>query len=346
MALFLKKTIAVGIAVLGFAIQFRASEASAQNTVPKPIQIAREKAASHLKSDLSPYPVPVGIQVTGGSVQLQIKIDTDGYVSAARIISGHRWLAAEATRIAKRLAFEPFYENDKPVEVETTVTLTFDRGVQSDYRRWLSLDAAARQAQKQRNVELAVNDFRQAILIAERVGDTELADTLNAYSSMLSVEGENAEAIRAARRRVIVLERSTVENLPDLADARNSLAFLYIRNTEFEKAEPLARNTIPVLEKQIEASTLDDTKNDYRRRLSTALFVLAVVYDKQGRIEDADTFYKRSITLGKRVLKPDDAAGILRTYAVMLEKAGRHQEATSLLEEATALQLGIQPATK
>jgi protein TonB len=60
-----------------------------------------------------------------GVVVLTAIIDKDGNIQNLRLVSGHPMLAPAAIDAVKHWRYKPFLLNGQPVEVETTVTVTF-----------------------------------------------------------------------------------------------------------------------------------------------------------------------------------------------------------------------------
>ena len=60
-----------------------------------------------------------------GVVVLTAIIDKDGNVRNLQLVSGHPMLAPAAIEAVKQWHYKPFLLNGLPVEVETTVEVTF-----------------------------------------------------------------------------------------------------------------------------------------------------------------------------------------------------------------------------
>ena len=58
-------------------------------------------------------------------VVLTAIIDKDGNVQNLQLVSGHPMLAPAAIEAVKQWRYKPFLLNGQPLEVETTVTVTF-----------------------------------------------------------------------------------------------------------------------------------------------------------------------------------------------------------------------------
>jgi protein TonB len=71
------------------------------------------------------YPAEAKQKRIQGTVHLKAVIGADGTVRELRVIDGHPLLAPAAMEAVKRWKYKPYYVEGKPVEVETTVTVSF-----------------------------------------------------------------------------------------------------------------------------------------------------------------------------------------------------------------------------
>jgi TonB family protein len=71
------------------------------------------------------YPAEAKAKGIEGTVLLKALIGTDGTVQELRIIEGHPLLAPAAIEAVKRWKYKPFLVDNKPAEVETTITVNF-----------------------------------------------------------------------------------------------------------------------------------------------------------------------------------------------------------------------------
>lgn len=98
----------------------------AAHPLPRRFRIAPSYAGSRLTHKVSPeYPPQAKAQHIEGTVVLTIVVDRHGSVANVQLISGHPALAPAAIDAVKRWKYEPYLLNDKPVEIETQVEVTF-----------------------------------------------------------------------------------------------------------------------------------------------------------------------------------------------------------------------------
>jgi protein TonB len=107
---------------------------SAAPPPPKPTGPARIKqggnvtAASIVSQTRPLYPALARQARIQGNVVLHAIIDKDGKVAQLEVISGHPLLVQAALDAVKQWRYKPTLLNGDPVEVDTTITVTFTMG--------------------------------------------------------------------------------------------------------------------------------------------------------------------------------------------------------------------------
>ena len=71
------------------------------------------------------YPPLAKVTRTQGVVLLDAVIDKEGSIQSLRVISGHPLLNQAALDAVKQWKYRPTLLNGEPVEVSTTITVTF-----------------------------------------------------------------------------------------------------------------------------------------------------------------------------------------------------------------------------
>jgi protein TonB len=93
---------------------------------PKRIRVSQGVTSGLLIRKIEPcYPIIARSAHVEGQVVLKAIITKDGRIQDLQLISGHVLLAPAALDAVKRWLYKPFLLNGEPVEVETTVTVTF-----------------------------------------------------------------------------------------------------------------------------------------------------------------------------------------------------------------------------
>ena len=71
------------------------------------------------------YPSLAKISGVQGAVLIKALISTEGKIEQAQVVSGSPWLSKAALDAIEQWRYRPYYLNDKPVEVETEITVMF-----------------------------------------------------------------------------------------------------------------------------------------------------------------------------------------------------------------------------
>ncbi len=100
---------------------------------PEPIRIQRIRQSSIqpamiLAQPQPVYPPPARNARIQGDVVLHAVIDKEGRVAELRVVSGSPWLFRAAMEAVQNWRYRPTLLNGEPVEVETTITLSFVLG--------------------------------------------------------------------------------------------------------------------------------------------------------------------------------------------------------------------------
>ena len=90
------------------------------------VWLSPTEAETHLLSRTEPqYPPEALAAHRSGSVVLEVHVAEDGSVSSIRTISGDPILAAAASEAVRNWRYQPYRQNDHPVQFQTDVTLNF-----------------------------------------------------------------------------------------------------------------------------------------------------------------------------------------------------------------------------
>jgi protein TonB len=71
------------------------------------------------------YPSIAKVAGVQGAVLIKATISTEGKIEQAQVVSGSPWLSKAALDAIQQWRYRPYYLNDKPVEVETEITVMF-----------------------------------------------------------------------------------------------------------------------------------------------------------------------------------------------------------------------------
>jgi periplasmic protein TonB len=93
---------------------------------PKRVRISQGVTKGYLVKQTEPhYPLLAKQARIQGEVVLQAIISKNGDVANLQVVSGHPFLAPAALEAVQQWHYRPFLLNGQPVEVETTVTVSF-----------------------------------------------------------------------------------------------------------------------------------------------------------------------------------------------------------------------------
>jgi protein TonB len=98
-------------------------------TAPQRVKQGGNVTAASILTQTRPLYPPLARQARiQGSVVLHAIIDKDGKVAQLEVISGHPLLVQSALDAVKQWRYKPTLLNGDPVEVDTTITVTFTMG--------------------------------------------------------------------------------------------------------------------------------------------------------------------------------------------------------------------------
>lgn len=109
--------------------------------------------------------------------------------------------------------------------------------------------------------------------------------------------------------------------------ALNNLAYLYVSQGKYEKAEPLHQQTMPILEQQIGPEDLATARS---------LNNLASLYVSQGKYEKAEPLHQRALAIREQLLGPlhQDTIQSLNNLADLYIKQSKYIQAEPLFQRA------------
>lgn len=97
--------------------------------VPGAVNVGGNVIRGRLTREVTPmYPVRARMEGVQGSVLLRAIIGENGNVCNLRVVSGDPLLAASAMAAVRQWQYKPYMINGQPVNVDTTITVTFHLG--------------------------------------------------------------------------------------------------------------------------------------------------------------------------------------------------------------------------
>ena len=168
--------------------------------------------------------------------------------------------------------------------------------------------------------------FNLELSAAARAEDNAIAGLIRQIED-LQKEGKDKEAIPLAEQLVALTRQTQGELNPQTARCIDTLAILYGRNHEHEKAEPLLKEALGIRQKTL---GLEDPAT------AASLTNLAELYEDLSQYNKAEPFYQEALRIRKKVLGPDhpDTATSLNDLALLYVRMGGYAKAEPLYKEA------------
>ena len=94
-------------------------------TLAPPTRVSRAMQSYLIRRIEPTYPPIARAAGVQGEVLIKAIISTEGKIEQAQVISGSPWLSRAALDAIKQWRYRPYLLNDKPVEVETEITVNF-----------------------------------------------------------------------------------------------------------------------------------------------------------------------------------------------------------------------------
>jgi len=108
------------------ALRFDVAMAADDSATPKPHAISAEKMQEHVRTKVPPqYPADAKKAGIQGKVVLDAIIGKTGHVENLKVLSGPSQLQQSALDAVRQWTYEPVILNGEPVEVETTINVTY-----------------------------------------------------------------------------------------------------------------------------------------------------------------------------------------------------------------------------
>ncbi len=188
-----------------------------------------------------------------------------------------------------------------------------------------------------------------------------LAQLLDERGTLSFWKGRHAEARAYYEEALLTMEKATYSAHPSLAPVLHHLAHLYIAMDRFPKAAELAHRALAIRQAsllmadsttvenirmcaivEIELGNLIEAESLLKKAIAILepstigpfeefIYLLAEVYQLQGKNEDAEACYKRSLlTFATRHGRPARYGACMSDYAKFLRQLGRVKDAEKL----------------
>jgi len=89
-------------------------------------RVSEEEATKSIKSKVNPeYPLLARQMKLGGTVQVDVYVDTEGKVEKVQVVHGNALLTSAVVTAVKRWKFSPFTSDGKAIKAVAGFTLSF-----------------------------------------------------------------------------------------------------------------------------------------------------------------------------------------------------------------------------
>jgi tetratricopeptide (TPR) repeat protein len=141
---------------------------------------------------------------------------------------------------------------------------------------------------------------------------------LNQQSVQLGNQGHYAEAIPLGVQALAIFEKAFGPNDANVAIGSGNLAQLYVAASQYDKAEPLYKRAVAILEKHPEKE----------KDLAMELAGMADLYARERKYADAEPYYRRCIPLLDKYFGPDgqNSVAMVNNFANELRSQGKDPE--------------------
>jgi tetratricopeptide (TPR) repeat protein len=182
----------------------------------------------------------------------------------------------------------------------------------------------------QKELQLGITAFQQAIQRQEHSETVELADSLNNLAFLYKTMGDCKTAEPLYLRALEIKKQQLGLDHADTGTSLNNLADLYRLMERYEAAEHLYLSALAISEKQLGPDHLST---------GTSLNNLASLYKTMGRYEDAESLFLRALAISKQHSGSDyPNAGVnLNNLAALYQVMGQPARALPLYEQAFAI---------
>lgn len=215
---------------------------------------------------------------------------------------------------------------------------------------------------------------QQALAISEHVfgpDDPEVAHCLDQLGWITAVPGRRTQAEALYLRAIAIYEKAFGSEHPDLAECRNNLALLYLGQGKYGDAENLLRETLALRERTFgldhqkiaeslvnlavtcfhqtrleeaeqllkQAYTIHASSRTHNLYEANTLRWLGLVYQEQGKYEQAEVCTQQSLAIFQQVFGNDhiEVLAAMRFLGILHQEQEKYEQAELLLRQVVAL---------
>ena len=314
------------------------------------LKVSESEALSHvLTRPVQVYPALASVNKIEGDVVIEATIDTQGNVSAAKVISGHSALTGSAAAFVKQWLFRPFYSGETRVPAVTQITVHYslftsqaERDLEKHFQEtyWPAWKAGEDALAKQ-DYATAKKQFEIARDEAAKLGQANWQELANALSRLGSVEyrQKNYPAAEPFLLHALQVQQNHREaESPEIADALGNLAQVYMAENDFGKAEPILLKAVEIYDAHLQKPASKTAALGYRRHRVMNLFLLASLNQQMGVGEEAVKYCDLAAGDAPQAMAADEAIIVLRTCETVYRKNSKLSRARQVEDMAQGLE--------
>lgn len=314
------------------------------------VTVSENEALSHvLTRPLQLYPPLASANKIEGDVLVQATIDSNGNVSAAKIVSGHPALAPTAAAFVKQWIFRPFYDGGTRVPAVAEITVHYslfasqaEREMEKHFQEtywpaWKAGEAAL----ANKDFATAKKEYETARDEAAKLGQANWQELANALSRLGAVEyrQKNYPAAEPYLLQALQVQQNHREaDAPEIADALGNLGELYMAENNFAKAEPVLLKAIEIYDAHLQVPAPRLSIASYRRHRVLDLFMLASLNQEMSSGADAVQYCDQAAGDAPQAMAKDEAVIVLRTCETIYRKNMKLSKAHEVEAQAQALE--------
>ena len=189
----------------------------------------------------------------------------------------------------------------------------------------------------QGDYEKALEHYRKALVISERVLGTEHPGTAMTYGNMAGVfkhQGAYEKALEYYKKALVIRERFLGTEHPETAITYNNMAIMYNEQGNYEEAKEYHRKALVIRERFL-GTEHPETAKTYGN--------MANMYYDQGDYENAMEYYRKALAIFERVLGSEhpDTASTYNNMANVYYAQGDYKKALEYYGKALAIRARV-----
>jgi TonB family protein len=266
--------------------------------------VAKDNLIIFVQPDYPPLAKAASI---AGKVRAEIIVDESGNVTSVKLLSGHPMFATSALAAIRKWKYRPFEVDGRPARVQTEVEVAIpERLDENDLAQEREFQDVFWPSQKAGQEAFDKNDLALAeskLLVARSAAEKrspqkwlELCGVITLLANIKFKEDDFEDAENLYKESLVLHEQHQRPDEAEVADAQQSLGYVYIRMGRPGEAEPLYRESVETYEARIREIDDPEPRKAYGRHLALGYFALAQIARSGQRLPDARDDCKKALS--------------------------------------------------